>query len=432
MKKVLKYIILFLLVLILLMSFLVITAKIPKEDVKGNIKESEICFRKADEIVRKFNIREYSHLDIYADSILLNITYCIDEMHPLSSVLEAKYYVKDLKYKAIDYDFEELVRKSPEPNMQYIRYWHGSVGIVRILLTFMNLWEIYILNAIVLSILTIILLILLFKKKAIALGVSFIIGLIMTFAIMVPFCLEYTWTFYIMLITSILTVKWKDDDKKINILFFITGMITCFFDFLSTEIITITVPLLILLILKIKDRKITNDKEALLFIVKSLFLWFIAYAFMWLAKWIISSIVLKIDAFNYVKWQAKRRINGGIAGIDQTELWMRAIERNVLTLYPLNLRKTISRPLSLIIVIVIFLLILIQRKNRKKIWILEAILLIGMLPYIRYALLSNHSYIHYFFTFRSQIVSIMAIVLIIIYSIEFLKEKIKSRRKKWN
>lgn len=37
----------------------------------------------------------------------------------------------------------------------------------------------------------------------------------------------------------------------------------------------------------------------------------------------------------------------------------------------------------------------------------------ALIPYVRYLVLHNHSYIHFFFTYRAQVATIMAIVLII-------------------
>lgn len=431
MKEILKYIATFLLVVMLLLTFLVVIAKIPKEMIAENIKESQKCFKTHDEIEMPNKNKPYTYLHAYADAILLNITYSLDEEYPLQSVVEAEYYLEGGEYQLrrndFDYDLEALVEKDLEPNTQYLRYWHGSVGILKILLIFMDLGQIYLFNAITLSILAIILLVLLLKKKAIALAISLIIGLVMVVSIVVPFCLEYTWTFYIMLISSILAVLWIDKQKRLNNLFFITGIVTCFLDFLSTEIITIAVPLLIVLVLKAKNKKITTGKEAFETIIKSILLWGIAYTSMWFAKWIIACIVLKTNAFIYVGWRAQKRINGSIAGIKANELWLYAIKRNILTLYPLNLQKEVNKLFVIPIVIGIIEMLIIRKKDLKKLWLSGSILLIGILPYIRYCLLPNHSYTHFFFTFRSQIVTIMAIMLAMIYSIdmEFWKEKIK-------
>ncbi len=286
-----------------------------------------------------------------------------------------------------------------------------------------------------LTILTIILITLLFKKKLIALAIAFIISLIMTVAIFVPFCLEYTWTYYIMLIVSILAVIWNDNKKKRNILFFIAGMLTCFFDFLTTEIITVLVPMIIVLILQIKNKKIINIKQSIIFVIQTLFLWGISYTAMWFAKWMIASFVLKINAFDYVIEQARFRIDGQVLGKNEKLFW-EAIKRNLTTLYLFDSERNLSKGLIILLIVEI---ILIRKKDMKKLWLSSILLMIGIIPYIRYSILANHSYMHSFFTFRSQMVTIIALILAMIYSIDFnfwkeqtLKIKKMIRRKIWN
>ncbi len=286
-----------------------------------------------------------------------------------------------------------------------------------------------------LTILTIILITLLFKKKLIALAIAFIISLIMTVAIFVPFCLEYTWTYYIMLIVSILAVIWNDNKKKRNILFFIAGMLTCFFDFLTTEIITVLVPMIIVLILQIKNKKIINIKQSIIFVIQTLFLWGISYTAMWFAKWMIASFVLKINAFDYVIEQARFRIDGQVLGKNEKLFW-EAIKRNLTTLYLFDSERNLSKGLIILLIVEI---ILIRKKDMKKLWLSSILLMIGIIPYIRYSILANHSYMHSFFTFRSQMVTIIALILAMIYSIDFnfwkeqtLKIKKIIRRKIWN
>ena len=217
MKEIIKYIIIFFVALIILFGLLVITAKIPRELISDNIKESTSEFPTSSEIDKVVIKRDYTYRHIYADAMLLNIIYCIDTSKPVQAVMEAKYYSelkeivnnfdqKEEVSKSISYDFNELVDGKHEGNQQYIRYWHGSMSIIRPLLVFLNLKQIYILNFIIITVLTIILLIMLIKTKIKELVVAFIISLIMCFVITVPFCLEYTWTYMIMLIASILAI----------------------------------------------------------------------------------------------------------------------------------------------------------------------------------------------------------------------------------
>ena len=56
------------------------------------MKESVGFFKEhigIDEIQKR---REYTSIHYYADSILLNIIYCIDSDNPVESVMWAKYY----------------------------------------------------------------------------------------------------------------------------------------------------------------------------------------------------------------------------------------------------------------------------------------------------------------------------------------------------
>lgn len=58
------------------------------------------------------------------------------------------------------------------------------------------------------------------------------IGLILTTAWYVPFCLEYLWTYLIMFIVTIIAILIENKKKEyINILMFITGIITFFLIF---------------------------------------------------------------------------------------------------------------------------------------------------------------------------------------------------------
>ena len=147
---------------------------------------------------------------------------------------------------------------------------------------------------------------------------------------------------------------------------------------------------------------------------------------MWVSKWGLASIILNINAMDLVKDHIFERLNGKLLYISPTELPLKAMSRNLFVLYPLNIQKNIKKLIIIPIVILIFELIFIKKKNvKKELWFPLIMVLVGLVPYLRYAILANHSYRHYFFTFRSQIVTIMCLILAIIYSID--KEILKKR-----
>lgn len=419
MKKILEYLLVFIMTLIILFFGLALTAKIPKTKIEENLKKSASYLEKNSGFKRVQPGREYTYLHLYADSVILNIINCIDTNKPIESIMWANYY--EIIKMDINNDFIEVVQENKEPNQQYIRYWHGSMLILRPLLVFLSLEQIYKVNYISITVLALILLIIIWKRSK-KLAISYLLSMIMIAFPIVGMCLEYVWTFYIMLISSIIAINIKKE-KNLYKLFLVTGMITCFLDFLTTEIITLFVPLILILGIKKEKNEIINFKDAVKVFFKSCVLWFIGYAGMWISKWILASLILNINAIDYVKDQALLRMNG-LQGLNSAkEMYIGAITNNWHTLYPINIVKKTSELWWMLGGLVTFFILIIDWKKIKNNKESLIMLIIAVMPYLRYLVLANHSYRHSFFTFRSQMISIMALTYFILDNCR-LKDKI--------
>ena len=395
-------------VFILLFVMVLEVKLIPREKIQENIKKSISTLSSRNELKRIKIDNENTYLHVYADSILLNMIYCMDSDKPLESIMESNYYAEN--------EIPSLARAietESNGNMQYIRYWHGSMMIIRPLLMWLNISQIYYFLAIVLIILLTILFIMLIKKKAYLLVVALIIGLIMTTSQYVPFCLEYVWTYIIMLLTSILVINFENKENmsaNISKLMFVTGIITCFLDFLSTETITFTIPILIIFYIRNKEGKIKNIKNEMKQIVKWTILWFVGYAAMWAAKWILSSIILNINSLEYVANNMMKRIVDTDSKQSIFYMIKESLYRNVIALYPLDLFRSTIINISIVLSVIISL-ILLKKQDKKEIQKAMIVLGIGAIPYIRYITIIQHSTNHCFFTFRAQIATIIAIII---------------------
>lgn len=140
---------------------------------------------------------------------------------------------------------------------------------------------------------------------------------------------------------------------------------------------------------------------------------------MWIAKWILVSIILNINAMDYVTQKAINRVNGlqGMKSIQ--EMYTGAITKNWYTLYPINIIKKKADLWIIPIVFIILMVIFTDWKNIKKMWFPALLLLVAITPYIRYFVLANHSYRHSMFTFRSQIITIIALGYAVIESLNY-------------
>lgn len=448
---------------------MVLAALIPKSSIQSNSEKSALYLYEEELFYPLVKDQKLTTIDNYADTILLNIVYSLDEKQPLRSVFSASYYNEE--WLNVNEGYKMAVSENKAPNISYSRYWHGNMIFIKPLLMFLDIQGIRIFNAIVLAVLICALVVSLMKKRQKVLLSAMVIGLLSIGVFFVPLCIEYTSTFIIMAVICLLAMRMEDkgDDKLLPI-FFISGMLTCFFDFLTTETITFTMPLVIVLCLRYKpagvtlingrnkDRskrnKVNQDrdlktgdaletngfvkkkytgtkqvvnkaerncfKEALNLTFKAGALWALAYILMWLAKWSLSSIILKINAFEAALKQAEVRTIGNAAK-SALEQYLGAVLRNIALLFPLNFGKTYGEVI-LIFLGVVFLMFcvwfLYRKKQLEEVWFLKLLMLIGGIPYIRYLVLSNHSYLHYFFTYRAQLVTITALVYIFFMSLD--------------
>ena len=409
-KKGNNYIFTFLITVVCLMGMLVCSAMIPRKMLKDNIEESAIYLCEGELFAYMVDGVNGSKVDRYADSILLAIAYQYDSEKPLTSVMWSSYYFS--KYQNENENLLDAVTKELEPNQQYLRYWHGSNSIVRPLLVVFNIKQIYMLNGILLTGLAIALLTVLIRRKAYAPAIGMLAGLIGVGCWFVTFSLEYSWTFFVMLIISLVGViqTYKCNAKKLGVLFLICGMLTNYLDFLTTETITLTVPLL--LVLWIEQSK--AGYEGIQCLIKTAgkltVCWSCGYIGMWVMKWGIASIVLGENIMPYVSQHIGERIGGNL-GLGPLQFIWGAIWNNIRCIFPLEY-GIIGLMIGFCLILLIIYTGYVYHASSIDSKMILLYVLVGMIPYIRYIVLHNHSYVHYFFTYRAQVATILAICLI--------------------
>ena len=87
----------------------------------------------------------------------------------------------------------------------------------------------------------------------------------------------------------------------------------------------------------------------------------------------------------------------------------------------INLRNIIA--ISVCAILFVTLLIVFRKKYKIKIKTLLSFTIIALLPVLWYLVLSNHSFVHYWFTFRSYIGTIFALTALLACGFKDLKNK---------
>lgn len=409
-KWVWRYIAAFLITLAALTGALVLSAMIPRSAIRTNVRESAEYLCEGELFGTLVDGVESSKIDRYADSILLAIAYQYDAEHPLTSVMWSSYYYTD--YQNENVNLLHAVTQEYEPNQQYVRYWHGSNAIVRPLLLLFNIQEIYVLHGIALAVLVTGLLVMLLKNRAFVPAIGVAAGLVSTAVWYVPFSLEYTWTYLLMLLLSMVGLKLALSGrwKPLGFFFMIGGMLTNYMDFLTTETLTLLVPLL--LILWVDRRGNTGKTYPRLFqnAGKAALAWGFGYVGTWVMKWVMASVVLGENVMPYVSEHIEERLGGDI-GVGLPRYITGAVINNVRCLFPFEYGVLGGIVGFALLLWMTYIAYVYHKKRICKECVLLYVL-VGLVPYIRYIVLHNHSCLHFFFTYRAQMATVLAVVLL--------------------
>lgn len=418
-----KYIIIFIIAISLFFIFLLASYFLPKERIETNIKKSIVTIQNEGLYYHPFyyknhNFYSMNTLDNYTDSLLLNVA--LDKNHQSSIFKKA---VLNLHYWGESNQVDNLVKLANDDvssSAEYIRYWFGSEPILKILLVFNDYMEIRYLNVIMISTLVVIAAYLISKKIDFKYTISFILSLLFMNLIIIPMSLQFSPVMYIMLISVISLLLLYDKRRTyIPYLFFITGCVTAYFDLLTYPLITLGYPLVIVLLLLMKENN-ANLKKEIAFLFKLALLWGVAYACTYIAKWAIASVVLNKNCFELALNQLAFRMN-----IDDNETI------NKLHVIKENFVIYFNKYNVLIITMILMGLVGMlkyYKTNKLKLRTVFYFLIVSILPYIWYILLSNHSHIHHWMTFRIQGITLFALLSLLLSVFDFKNRKTKIKK----
>ena len=407
MKKILQGCLCFVLAAAVMLGLLVCAALVPREAIRKQVTESAEYLCRTDEYAMAAEGVESSRIDHYADAVLLNIAWYMKAEDPLRSALKAEYYDAEGLQKP------ELLREALEhgllPNELYLRYWHGSLALVRPMLTFLTLPQIYLWHSILLGLLAAGLLFRLFRRKDFIAAAGILCGMIGTACWYIPRSLEFTWVFLILLLQLHLVISrfFPKDWFRRGLFFLLSGMITNYLDFLSCETLTLLMPLLMLLWTE-RDAGKPDWKT----LGKTALLWGIGYGGMYLVKWAAASLALGESALPYVTGSISRRLVGQVGEMDFFSELFWALFRNVYYLFPMDYGFA-GTAAGIAAMIAAGYIGYVHRRKKYDKALIGRFAAIGAVPFLRYLVLMNHSYMHAFFTYRAQFTTIFAVVLML-------------------
>lgn len=343
--------------------------------------------------------KEVCRMDQYSDALILNQAYCSSRQEALRSVMIVPS-IGDENNKAEW--LQAAVDGVTEPIHNYPRYWHGSTFFARWVLFFCGRYANLQLFLFYTSSMAIfVLFYLLCKRKKAALAICLFVSMLLLKSYLTQFSIHLCMSFAISILAAIVSL-FVTSRKKMGLLFFITGSLTAYFDLMTTPLLTLGIPLLVVL----SDKK--NDENTLSAIIKEIMiivlLWGLGYSFTWVFKWILATWLtgtnVLADALSISKYRINGDVGAEIAGRSSITVWD--------SLYA-NLSKC---PLGLILPIVLVLAITACFAfNKKGVKMAVACAFVSLFPILYYIVIANQTYVHCWFTYRALIVTVSGVLM---------------------
>ena len=438
--KILKNIATFLLLIIIYNLLLYSICLFPSELVYDN------CLKSAKQMQAEGGftntITPLTNFDNYTDILIINESYSIDNTDPLESYLKVrknynKEYTKvvlpdkngelrayfDDKYdengNPLNSDYDTILEclnfldKKVSISVEYARYYHGYLVLYRPLLILFDIIGIRIITFIIFLVLFIMLGYELKKKFNLTITIIYLLALFSFDYFLIPFSMQVTPVFLIMMITLIIMLKYIDNISFSTLCFsaMIVGSLTCYFDYFTVPTITLTIPLFTYVYYLVKNKKY-DYKELFINVLKVCIVWSLGYALTWASKWIITDLLLGTSIIQSALEQAfYRGLNTPIVEKDAYLVFVKhfAFVGTIIILFIIikdSLNNKLSDDLSF---------------NNKHV-----LTFISLIPIAWSIITFQHFIRHSIFTFRQYLVVAIYFTILLV---DILKPKIKKIKK---
>ncbi|MBQ3054736.1 MAG: hypothetical protein IJC88_01380 [Oscillospiraceae bacterium] len=407
MKAVMRFGAVFAATLTLLWLLLFLTAKLPNEALRQNYEKS--VWHYADQAVYesqnggKLNAIK----DNYADAIWLNVAW---HMGQGGSLVTHYYNGETLGENAGLY---RSVFENAAPNTDYTRYWHGTALFIRLLHLFTDVQGIKTIGFLTFLLLAGFTLVLL-GRRHLDLAVLLTLSLCAVQIWNIRLSMEYQPAFLVafLLLPAALLLE-RRGDIWLELLSVIGGVSVAFFDFLTTETVTLLLPLAVVIAVRGKEERLGTRKETLFLLVRCGILWLVSYGGTFLVKWAAVSLLARENAIASAVDFASVRMLGGTADdpYNSPAHFFSCILANLTVLFGGTARVQVGRVvlgLSLTTVVLLSVWYLFRKKEPSP--ALVPLLGLGSLVFLRFLVLNNHSYVHEFFVYRALVSTIFSVL----------------------
>lgn len=395
---------------------LVCGVAIPNAALKANMERSADSYREKEAFSFENGRRWNAIADNYADTILLNVSWNMGRRgNPILGSLDTWYYDGGELGESVGL-YLAVTDEAARPNVDYSRYWHGTAMFVRLFHLFTDVEGIKLLGFGVILLSSLVTAAILVRHRHRELAAAVLLSMAAVQIWNVRLSLEYEPMFVIcFLLCPVYLWTERNHPRYLTCLCLACGVTTAFFDFLTTETAAVLFPLILTVAVREEEGRLGGLRENVKLLVLCGISWLWGYGGTFLAKWTAASLITGENKFLAAFSSVGERVAGSLPGDAGQSFLARipmAVAANLTMLFGGEARVELSRVAGGLILSSLCLgsvLYLFCRK-RESTAALRLLGILGGVVFLRYMVLSNHSYLHEFFTYRALISPIMAVL----------------------
>ena len=314
-------------------------------------------------------------------------------------------FTYDGEYNPLNFLVEYVGDESPEPTDFYTRYWMGFRSIYRLLLTFFHHYQIKTYMAASFFVLFSLVLLQIFRNTDHRTAIAFAISMVLVKPNIISVSIQYSCCFFLALL-GMLLVPWISRHRKYEALFFAElAMLTMYFDFYTTPVVTFGLPMIYLYAVCASR----GEAFGAIRVLSNALWWLCSYVGMWITKLVLTAMLTSAPAFDSAFSQAAMWLGvEGYRDSHNTHDPVKALECVWDSVVVTDTGAKLAGCL-LVLLLVLTVFLLLRRKIdlqacRKN----STLLLIGLLPILWFCVASQPTITHAYFQYRGVVVAFWA------------------------
>lgn len=388
-RKLLPYLTIYLAAVFLGIVLLFAVSKIPQNKLTENWREARNT-NFADTAFHYVMVGEYgTYVDDYTNNMKMLIAYSLNEQ----SILSPAGYIEEADFS---YD--------------YGRYWHGYSVLLRPLLIFFNMSQIQIVYNLLLIVIFACLLFQLIKRKEYLFIVSLAVSFYLTNMWMCFMDLQHFNCTFISVLACNVVLKFPEaTDKYKGYIFYLIGILVQYFDFLTFETLTLSLPLICLLLISEKTVSMWGNVKK---IIVACLAWLSGYSMMFVAKCLAYIYEKGTVALDMLSYKLAERITG--SNVAQEYTIKDTLMVNFFCIRGMTFKNI---PYMVGVLTAMILLYIYFVHGIPDFNVSLAMLLVALIPLMRLIIVREHSATHAPFAYHALFSSVIAITYMVILCI---------------